>query len=153
MGGIAASILGVGAFAITKANGKTEATSSPTPASRKSAADVSIPYDAAARLAYEEYCENGKEIDFETFQAKYEQLTVAGIKAKTMERELLPQTADKIDVSIPYDAAAKLAYEQWLTASGKDQWGSQAEYEKFKAKYEEMCIAQVTFKKLQREMA
>lgn len=152
VGGIAASVLGVGAFAVTTANGKTEAKSSPTPVGRKSSADVSIPYDAAARLAYDEYCESGKEIDFETFQAKYEEMTVAGIKAKTMERELCPQAAN-IDVSIPYDAAAKLAYKQWLAASEKDEWGNQAEYEKFKAKYEEMCIAQATFKKLKREMA
>jgi len=150
MGGIAASVLGIGGFAATKAGKKTETTKTKSSPKKKSTADVSIPYDAAAHLAHDEYCASGKEIDFESFKTKYEQMTVASIKAKAMERDLVPQT-DKVDVSIPYDAAAKLAYDQWLAANGK--WGSDAEYEKYKAKYEEMCVAQVTYKKLQREMA
>lgn len=133
--------------------GKKDATSgTKSSLTAKSNADVAIPYDAAARLAYDEYCAGGKEADFEAFKLKYEQMTVADIKAKQIERELFPET-QKVgpDLSIPYDAAAKLAYEQWLDANGK--WGNEAEYEKFKSKYEEKSVAQATYKKLEREMA
>ena len=155
MGGIAATVLGVGGFAATQVGGKNGATatngaSSPSVAS-KSNADVAIPYDAAARLAFDEYTASGKEMDFESFKAMYEQMTVADITAKKLERELLPPT-DKVDLSIPYDAAAKLAYNDYLAGKG-EVWGNEADYQQFKSKYEEMCVAQVTYKKLEREMA
>lgn len=155
MGGIAAAVLGVGGVAATQAgkkNGATETKSSSPATINKSNADLSIPYDAAARLAYDSYvASSGKETDFESFKAMYEKMTVADITAKKLGRELLPPT-DKIDVSIPYDAAAKLAYEQYLAGKGV-AWGNEADYEQFKAKYEEMCVAQVTYKKFEREMA
>ena len=50
----------------------------PTPEAEP-AVDVSIPYDAAARLAYEEA---GSEGDFEEFKAKYEADAVADVIAK-----------------------------------------------------------------------
>lgn len=153
VGGIAASILGLGGVAVKNAGGDKStaaATKSPKPSS---GADVSIPYDAAARLAYDEYRASGKEADFEAFKTKYEVMTVASITAKTIEREMFPPTATKVDVSIPYDAAAKLAYDEWRAANGKGEWGNESEFEEFKAKYDEMCVAMVTAKKLQREMA
>lgn len=48
--------------------------------------DVSVPYDAAARLAYDAWCDTyGKEANetrFAAFKANYEAITVANIKAK-----------------------------------------------------------------------
>ena len=148
-GGIAASVLGVGGVGVaaSKANKRSNGATAPAKGEK---IDVSIPYDAAARMAFDEYLANGKEADFETFKKKYEQMTVAIIKAKKLEREMSVET-EKGDVSIPYDAAARVAYEKYTAAKG--QWGNQAEYEAFKKKYEEMSVAQVTFKKLEREMA
>ena len=62
--------------------------------------DVSIPYDAAARLAYEK---SDKSLTFTDFKAKYL------IEAKTLVKS---KQANYVDVSIPYGAAAKLAYEK-----------------------------------------
>jgi predicted lipid-binding transport protein (Tim44 family) len=88
-GGIAASVLGAGGFAVArkrggaKANGDTAA-----PAAKKvGKIDVSIPYDAAAKLAYNEFRSSGKETDYETFKNKYEQLAVAQVTLKKFERE------------------------------------------------------------------
>jgi hypothetical protein len=50
-------------------------------------ADVSIRYNAAARLAYGEMDES---VDFETFWKKHEQLTVATIVAEKMEKSCFP---------------------------------------------------------------
>jgi hypothetical protein len=155
MGGIAATVLGVGGVAATQIRGKNGATvtkkgSSPSVAS-KSNADVAIPYDAAARLAFDEYTAGGKEMDFDSFKTMYEKMTVADITAKKLERDLLPPTHQD-DLSIPYDAAAKLAYNDYLAGKG-EAWGNEADYQQFKSKYEEMCVAQVTYKKLEREMA
>jgi DNA-nicking Smr family endonuclease len=143
--------LGLGGVAATKAGGSETKTAATT--TKKSATDVSIPYDAAARLAYDEYraANEGKEIDFDTFQTKYTQMTVADVTAKKLEREMFPPTT-KVDLSIPYDAAAKLAYKEYLAANNKSEWGNEEEYEQFKQKYEEMSVAQVTYKKLQKEM-
>jgi hypothetical protein len=138
-------------FATTKA-GKKDSTAtgkSAAGATKKSGAyDVSVPYDAAARLAYSE--ETDKSVDFETFQKKYEQLTVATITAKKMERELFPSPV-QVDLSIPYDAAARLAYDKWRVDYGKGEFDS-ASYDTFKTLYEKLMVAQVTAKKLQREM-
>jgi len=63
-------------------------------------------------------------------------------------------TTKKADVSIPYDAAATLAYEAWLQdpahAETKD---TQATFDKYKLAYEEMAIATVVAKKKARDMA
>eukprot|EP00977_Amphora_coffeiformis_P002596 scaffold482_cov266-Amphora_coffeaeformis.AAC.59 len=53
-------------------------TSAPAPAS-SGAADLSIPYDAAARLAYEKAGSPG---DYASFKAKYEADAIAAVKAK-----------------------------------------------------------------------
>lgn len=53
--------------------------------------DVSIPYDAAARLAYGEWCDTyDKQADdtrYAAFKANYEAITVANIKAKKSAKE------------------------------------------------------------------
>jgi len=84
--------------------------------------DLSIPYDAAAKLAYEA---SDKSIAYDAFKAKYEADAVADVMAKY------------VDLSIPYDAAAKLAYE----ASDKS-----IAYDAFKAKYEADAVADVIAK-------
>ena len=54
------------------------ATSEPA-AAASDEVDLSVPYDAAARLAYEA---SGSPGDFETFKAKYEADAVAAVMAK-----------------------------------------------------------------------
>jgi len=53
--------------------------------------DVSVPYDAAARLAYDEWCETyGKTFDaarYEVFRENYEAITVMNVSAKKVARE------------------------------------------------------------------
>jgi hypothetical protein len=109
--------------------------------------DVSIPYDAAARLAYDG---SDKSLSYDEFKAKYEADTVAMIKAKQPKKETAATPAASaatvegaaavagVDLSIPYDAAARLAYE----ASDKS-----VSYEAFKPMYEAEAVAQVISKK------
>jgi hypothetical protein len=108
--------------------------------------DLSIPYDAAARLAFDG---SDKSLPYDEFKAKYEADTVAMIKAKQPKRKetaAVPAAATvegaaaaaAVDLSIPYDAAAKLAYE----ASDKS-----VSYEAFKPLYEAEAVAQVISKK------
>ena len=56
-----------------------------------------------------------------------------------------------IDISIPYDAAAMLAYREKLGISESDAI-DRNDYEKFKALYEEATVADVIVKKKQREL-
>eukprot|EP00980_Cylindrotheca_fusiformis_P000851 scaffold221_cov120-Cylindrotheca_fusiformis.AAC.12 len=71
--------------------------------------DVSIPYDAAARLAYES---SDKSMAFERFKKKYLEEAVALVKSKQPGYDPInePPPPEPIDISIPYDAAALLAY-------------------------------------------
>jgi len=55
-----------------------------------------------------------------------------------------------VDVSIPYDAAARLAYEQWREEYNKGDFDDKR-YEAFKANYNAIAIANVTAKKKARE--
>lgn len=107
--------------------------------------DVSIPYDAAARLAYDG---SDKSLPYDEFKTKYEADTVAMVKAKQPKKEKAAapaaaatvegSDAGAVDLSIPYDAAARLAYE----ASDKS-----VPYEAFKPVYEAEAVAQVISKK------
>jgi hypothetical protein len=54
------------------------------------------------------------------------------------------------DVSIDYDAAAKLAYDQWRAANGKGDF-NQEKYDVFKANYEAITIANVKAAKKARD--
>jgi UDP:flavonoid glycosyltransferase YjiC (YdhE family) len=108
--------------------------------------DLSIPYDAAARLAYEKAGSKG---NYEDFKANYEKEAVAQVIAKKKARDspgsATPSPAPStMDLSIPYDAAARLAYEKA---------GSKGNYEEFKAKYEKEAVAQVIAKKKARDSA
>jgi len=85
--------------------------------------DVSIPYDAAAKLAYEA---SDKSMAYADFKTKFEADAVADVISK-----------QPVDVSIPYDAAAKLAY----GASDKSM-----AYAHFKTKFEADAVADVISK-------
>jgi len=87
--------------------------------------DISIPYDAAAKLAYES---SDKSMDYPAFKIKFEADAVADIIFK-----------QPIDVSIPYDAAAKLAYQ----SSDKSM-----DYPTFKTKFEADAVADIVAKKV-----
>ena len=54
------------------------------------------------------------------------------------------------DVSIPYDAAARLAYDEWLTEFDKGAFNP-ARYEQFKNNYEALTSANMAAKKRARE--
>ena len=54
------------------------------------------------------------------------------------------------DVSIPYDAAARLAYDQWRAEYNKGDFDA-ARYETFKTNYETITVANVSAKKKARE--
>jgi hypothetical protein len=58
----------------------------------------------------------------------------------------------KTDVSIPYDAAARLAYDAWV-ASREEAKASEEAYASFKAMYEETVIAEVIAKQKARDLA
>lgn len=53
---------------------------------------------------------------------------------------------DSNDLSIPYDAAARLAYNEWLVAYNKGDFDADR-YESFKANYEAISVANVSAKK------
>lgn len=63
----------------TTAPASTSSAPAASPAASSSSVDVSIPYDAAARLAYEKAGSKG---DYGEFKAKYEADAVADVKAK-----------------------------------------------------------------------
>jgi hypothetical protein len=102
--------------------------------------DVSIPYDAAAQLAY---TASDKTMEFEDFKQKYLANAVADVIAKRQPKKSPPNVAAPAavatiaDVSIPYDAPAALAY----AASDKTM-----EYAAFRAKYEADAVAGVISK-------
>ncbi len=108
--------------------------------------DISIPYDAAAKLAYEA---SDKSVDYSNFKTKYEADAVADVIAKNSPKEAEAEEEEKeedvvVDISIPYDAAAKLAYE----ASDKS-----VDYSDFKEQYVIDAIADVISKQKQEETA
>eukprot|EP00979_Chaetoceros_neogracilis_P000002 scaffold3_cov114-Chaetoceros_neogracile.AAC.1 len=90
--------------------------------------DVSIPYDAAARNAYEI---SSKSIAYPEFKVKYEAAAIELVKSKQDTAATADELDDTIDVSIPYDAAARNAYE----ISSK-----LIAYPEFKVKYEAAAI-------------
>lgn len=69
----------IAALALLGSGDGEQATSPAPPASPSGATDLSIPYDAAARLAYEKAGSPG---DYASFKAKYEADAVAEVKAK-----------------------------------------------------------------------
>jgi len=114
--------------------------------------DVSIPYDAAAKLAYEA---SDKSTSYADFKTKYEADAVELVKSKrvnviepaiqkaTAEAEVKEAVQEEVvDVSIPYDAAAKLAYE----TSDKS-----TPYSDFRTKYEADAVDLVKSKRVKVE--
>ena len=122
-----------------------EEASSPDFEKSPSHMDISIPYDAPALLAFEQAGSKG---DFETFKAQYVKDAVAMVIAKKVAREggsapvaqTSPpaQAATVLDISIPYDAPALLAFEQA---------GSKGDFATFKAQYVKDTVAMVTAKR------
>jgi len=107
--------------------------------------DVSIPYDAAAKNAYDA---SDKSMDYVDFKAKYDTDAVELVKSKQAPKEeplveekteeVVAEVAEEyVDVSIPYDAAAKNAYD----ASDKSM-----DYADFKAKYDTDAVELVKSK-------
>lgn len=91
--------------------------------------DTSIPYDAAARLAY---ASSDKSMKYKDFKLKYEADAVADVKAKN------------VNVKIPYNAAARIAFE----AEG---YAGSIDFQKFEEMYVKRAVAKVTAKKKQRD--
>ena len=98
--------------------------------------DVSVPYDAAAQLAYEA---SDKSQKYDAFKKSFEAAAVADVIAKKAPAvvEKKAKSAPAIDVSVPYDAAAKLAYE----ASDKSE-----KYDAFRKNFEKQAVADVVAK-------
>jgi hypothetical protein len=104
--------------------------------------DTSIPYDAAARLAYDQQTDDS--FSYDAYKQKYEEDAVNFVKAKQKKAaETVVESKEPVivDVSVPYDAAARLAFEASI-ASGSVNMG----YDEFKTKYEADAIALVRAK-------
>jgi hypothetical protein len=102
--------------------------------------DVSVPYHAAAMLAYEK---SDKSMAYKDFEAKYEADAVAAVIAKQPKKvakaeKPASEPAAAVDLSVPYDAAAKLAYEKT---------DKSMPYDDFKKQYEQQAVADVIAKK------
>lgn len=101
--------------------------------------DISVPYDAAAQLAYES---SDKSMAFERFKIKYLEDAVALVKSKQSGYEPIKEVPmEPIDVSIPYDAAALIAYESS---------DSRLTFEAYKPIYIEESVNMVTTKQKSR---
>jgi hypothetical protein len=163
----------------TKPAAEPKAAVAPEPeATAAPAVDISIPYDAAARL---EFDASHKEFDakkFEAFKAEYYTKTVAMVTAKKVAREsaaapaakaapakkqdapakeaaapaakkaVAPKTvpsSSSVDLSIDYDAAAKLAFTKKFGAF------DEAAFAGFKKEYEAGTVAMITAKQQARK--
>ena len=130
------------AAVIAKQQPKTKAAAA-KPAAKKAApaaVDISIPYDAAAKLAYET---SDKKMEYAAFKDKFEADAVAAVIAKQQPKNNAAPAVKKatpatVDISIPYDAAAKLAY---------DHSDKSMKYAAFKEKFEADAVADVIAKK------
>ena len=113
--------------------------------------DISVPYDAAAKLAYEA---SDKSMAYDDFKVKYEADAVADVISKQAPKEEEIKAEDvvveedspseEVDISVPYDAAAKIAYE----ASDKSM-----AFVDFKEKFVIDAIADVIAKQAKEEAA
>lgn len=71
---------------------------------------------------------------------------VAGTTSKKVVGKA--KAVPKVDVSVPYNAAALLAYNQWKG----DLMYEEATFQKFKIIYEEKCVSEVCKKRAIREL-
>ena len=128
---------------------------------KKSVVDISIPYDAAARLAYDKESSSVKaSTTFDNYKLQFEAKAVADVIAKKDQSKSATTAAPPkaavaaavakeeavIDISIPYDAAAKLAYAA-LSAAER----SKMEYSTFQQQYTEKAVADVISKKAKKD--
>jgi len=60
------------------------------------------------------------------------------------------KAAEATDISIPYDSAARLAYDEWRAKFNKGDFDAKR-YEHFKANYEQITVANVSAKKKARD--
>jgi hypothetical protein len=74
-----------------------------------------------------------------------------GTSSKTVGKKAAPEP-EPIDVSIPYNAAAQLAYDEWRVANEKGA-STPAGFAAFKTLYEEATVGKVTYKKMERDLA
>lgn len=72
---------------------------------------------------------------------------IRGMRLMSMATESSVETDD---VSIPYDAAARLAYDEWRAQFSKGDFDDER-YEVFKVNYEAITVANVVAKKVARE--
>jgi hypothetical protein len=63
---------------------------------------------------------------------------------------MVEESVSSSDVSIPYDAAARLAYDEWRAKYGKGEFDP-VRYEAFKANYETITVANISAKKKARD--
>jgi hypothetical protein len=69
------------------------------------------------------------------------------VRPSSLRRSMV---SEEVDVRIPYDAAARLAYDEWLTKYEKGSF-DEARYAVFKANYEAIAVANVVAKRIARE--
>ena len=106
------------------------------------AVDIRVPYDAAAKLAFEQA---GSQGEYAAFKTQFEADAVAAVKAKNAPAApAAASSTSSDDIRVPYDAAAKLAYEKA---------GGQGDYQEFKANYEAEAVAAVMAKQKQQPVA
>lgn len=87
--GAAVSAIGGAAIAFGRRGGKSDAPAIAQPELEPEPIDVSIPYDAAASLAFSTYTESSSaKVDFKQFQTLYYEQMVAEVKAKVQERRV-----------------------------------------------------------------
>jgi hypothetical protein len=72
-------------------------------------------------------------------------------KSVSTKTAAAPEKVEKIDVSIPYDAAARLAYRELKGLSENAKY-DESEFQKFKEAYEATTVANVIVKKMERDL-
>lgn len=82
------------------------------------------------------------------FQQTHHQRHV--VRRPTMVRPSMASTESQVDLTIPYDAAARLAYDTWREKYDKGAF-NEGRYEVFKSNYEAITVANVVAKKKARE--
>ena len=132
------------------------------------AVDISVPYDAAAKLAYDKESSSIQaSTPFAEYKVQYEAKAVADVIAKksqstpaqpaavavaTKSKDVASSSAaassSSYDISIPYDAAAKLAY-----AALSTEERTKVDYTAFQLQYTERAVADVIAKQNPKKQA
>ena len=72
------------------------------------------------------------------------------LRVASQKRSTSVDMSSEVDVSVPYDAAARFAYDEWRQQFGKGEFNP-SRYEAFKANYEAITVSNVIAKKQARE--